>query len=126
LVSDPHMYLTEVRFYDDIRPGLACETPAVYACDVDEQTHRFAVVIEDVAQRGARFPTALTALSADDVAPLMSTLAELHAANWGRPDLEAAFDWLETSTRGASADWWTASDGRRVFDFELGEAYKAA
>jgi aminoglycoside phosphotransferase (APT) family kinase protein len=126
LVADPHMYLTEVRFYDRIRPTLDCETPAVYACDVDEATNRFAAVIEDVSQRTARFPTAASDLSADELAPLMSTLAALHAANWGRPDLESTFGWLETSTRGRSADWWRSADGRSVFEQELGEDYKAA
>ncbi len=126
LVADPTMYLTEVRFYDRIRPGLDCETPAVYACAVDEETNRFAVVIEDVSQRKARFPTALTDLAGAELAPLMSTLAALHAPNWGRPDLESAFGWLETSTRGRTAEWWTAAEGREVFDFELAEDYKAA
>jgi aminoglycoside phosphotransferase (APT) family kinase protein len=126
LVADPHMYLTEVRFYDRIRPTVDCETPAVYACDVDEETNRFAAVIEDVAQRKARFPTAETNLAADELAPLMSTLAALHASNWDRPDLESTFNWLETSTRGRSADWWLGAGGRETFEFELAEPYKAA
>jgi aminoglycoside phosphotransferase (APT) family kinase protein len=126
VVADPHMYLTEVRFYERIRPGLDCETPAVYACAVDEETNRFAAVIEDVSQRKARFPTAETRLSGDELASLMSTLAALHATNWGRLDLESAFGWLETSTRGRSAEWWLNHDGRHAFDFELGEPYKAA
>jgi aminoglycoside phosphotransferase (APT) family kinase protein len=126
LVADPHMYLTEVRFYERIRPGLDCETPAVYACAVDEETHRFAAVIEDVSQRKARFPTAATSLSGDDLAALMSTLAALHAPNWGRRDLEPAFPWLETATRGRSAQWWLSPEGRYAFDFELREPYKAA
>ena len=126
MVADPHMYLTEVRFYERIRPGLDCETPAVYACAVDERTNRFAVVIEDVSQRKAGFPTAETHLSGDELASLMSTLAALHAANWDRPDLESAFDWLETSIRGRSAEWWLNREGRRAFDFEVGEPYKAA
>jgi aminoglycoside phosphotransferase (APT) family kinase protein len=54
----------------------------------------------------------------------MTTLAGLHAANWGRTDLEAAFDWLETSTRGNTANWWTGG-GREAFEHELQEPYKA-
>jgi aminoglycoside phosphotransferase (APT) family kinase protein len=126
LVADPHMYLTEVRFYDSIRPTLDCETPAVYASGVDEATNRFAAVIEDVSQRKARFPTAETDLSADELAPLMSTLAALHAANWARPDLAARYPWLETSTRGRSAQWWLDTGGRDTFEAELGEDYKTA
>jgi aminoglycoside phosphotransferase (APT) family kinase protein len=125
-VSDPHMYLTEVRFYERIRPGLDLETPAVFACVIDEATNRFAVVIEDMIHGGARFPTALAGLSGDELAPLMSTLAALHAPNWGRNDLESSFDWLETSTRGNSAIWWISPAGRGAFDAEIAAApYKA-
>lgn len=125
-VADPHMYLTEVLFYDRIRPGLDLETPAVYACDIDEQTYRFALLIEDVSRRSASFPTALSGLRGDDLAPLMSTLAALHAANWGRRDLESRFGWLETSTRGKSAQWWCNPEGRAVVAAELAnDAYKA-
>jgi aminoglycoside phosphotransferase (APT) family kinase protein len=124
LVSDPHMYMTEVRFYERVHPALDCETPAVYGYGLDEETNRFAVVIEDLSLSGAHFPSALTPLTADDVAPLMTTLAGLHAANWGRTDLEESFGWLETSTRGKTAAWWTEG-GRAAFEYELQEPYKA-
>jgi hypothetical protein len=106
LVADPHMYVTEVKFYEQIHPTLTCETPAVYAWALDEQTNRFAVVIEDLTLRKAAFPTALSGLTAADVAPLMSNLAKLHAPHWGQPDLELTYPWLETSTSGKSAEWW--------------------
>jgi aminoglycoside phosphotransferase (APT) family kinase protein len=125
LVSDPHLYVTEVRFYERIQSTLDCETPAAYAYGLDEETNRFAVVMDDLAWRHAHFPSALTQLTADDVAPLMTTLAGLHAANWGRTDLESAFDWLETSTKGKTAQWWTAG-GREVFHAEMQEPYKAS
>ena len=85
LVADPHMYVTEVKFYEQIHPTLKCETPEVYAWALDEQTKRFAVVIEDLSLRDAVFPTALSGLTADDVAPLISNLAKLHAPHWGQP-----------------------------------------
>jgi aminoglycoside phosphotransferase (APT) family kinase protein len=124
LVADPHMYLTEVYFYDRLRPEIEFETPAVYACEIDEQTNRFAVVIEDVAQRSARFPTALSGLSGTDLMPLMTTLAALHAANWGRADLESQFPWLESASTGKTAEWWLSDEGRQNIDIELREDYK--
>jgi aminoglycoside phosphotransferase (APT) family kinase protein len=124
LVADPHMYATEVYFYDRIRPGLELETPAVYACEIDEETNRFAVVIEDVAQRAARFPTALSGLSGADLMPLMSTLAALHAANWGQSGLESRYPWLESATVGKTAEWWLSDEGRHSLDIELQEDYK--
>jgi aminoglycoside phosphotransferase (APT) family kinase protein len=125
LVSDPHMYVTEVRFYDEIRPNLDCETPAVYAWALDDETSRFAVVIEDLALRSATFPSALSGLTADDVAPLMTTQAHLHAVNWGDADLEDRYDWLETSTRGKSAAWWR-TDALGVAAAEVDQPYKQA
>ena len=124
LVADPHMYVTEVRFYERIRPTLGCETPAVYGFGLDEDTSRFAVVIEDLALRGAAFPTALSGLTGDDLAPLMTTLAQLHAPNWGRSDLAFHFDWLETTTNGKTARWWI-EESRSLVEAELGEPYKA-
>ena len=125
LVADPHMYVTEVKFYDQIHPNLRCETPEVYALALDEETSRFAVVIEDLSLRDAVFPSALSALTADDVAPLMSNLAKLHAPHWGRKDLEQVYPWLETSTTGKSSEWWR--DGARdVAQFELQQRYKLA
>ncbi len=125
LVADPHMYVTEFRFYDEIRPALDCETPAVYGWALDEVTSRFAVVIEDLALRSATFPSALSGLTAADVAPLITTLAGLHAAYWGRSDLDRRFGWLETSTRGKTATWWR-DEAKAVAEAELEQPYKAA
>ncbi len=125
LVADPHMYVTEVRFYEQIHPTVKCETPEVYAWALDEETNRFAVVIEDLSLRDAVFPTALSSLTADEVAPLISNLAKLHAPHWGQPDLERAYPWLETSTSGKSSEWWRDSAGD-VALVELQEPYKLA
>jgi aminoglycoside phosphotransferase (APT) family kinase protein len=54
----------------------------------------------------------------------MTTLAGVHAANWGRTDLAADLYWLETSTTGKTADWWTVG-GREAFAHELQQGYKA-
>ena len=123
LVADPHMYATEVKFYEQIHPTVKCETPDVYAWALDEETNRFAVVIEDLSLRDAAFPSALSALTTDDVAPLMANLAKLHVPHWGRTDLEQAYPWLETSTRGKSSEWWRES-ARDVALFELQQQYK--
>jgi aminoglycoside phosphotransferase (APT) family kinase protein len=125
LVADPHMYVTEVKFYERIQPTVRCETPKVYAWALDEDTNRFAVVIEDLTLRGAAFPTALSAMTADDVAPLMTNLARLHAPHWGRRDLEQIYPWLETSTAGKSSEWWRHG-AHDVALFELQQPYKLA
>jgi aminoglycoside phosphotransferase (APT) family kinase protein len=124
IVADPHMYVTEVRFYQHLRPSLTCETPHLYAWALDEDTNRFAVVIEDLSLRSATFPTALSGLTAVDVVPLMRTIARLHAPNWGRGDLESSYPWLETATKGKTATFWR--DGvREAFEIEMEDGYKA-
>ncbi len=123
LVADPHMYVTEVNFYDQVHPTVKCETPQVYAWALDDETKRFAVVIEDLSLRDAVFPTALSGLTADDIAPLISNLAKLHAPHWGQADLELTYPWLETSTSGKSAEWWGVG-GRDTAVAELQQAYK--
>ena len=47
----PEMYLTECRFYRDLAPELAIETPSVYALEVDESTGAFVLLMEDLAAR---------------------------------------------------------------------------
>src|SRR3954454_13507423 len=102
-----------------MRASVTLATPAVYACEIDEETNRFAVVIEDLSQRSAGFPTALSGLSGAELMPLMTTLATLHAANWGRSDLEPRYPWLESATTGKTAEWWLGDDGRQSFMTEL-------
>jgi hypothetical protein len=124
-VADPHMYVTEVLFYERIRPELTCETPEVFGYGLDLETSRFALVIEDLLLRDAVFPSALSGLTGEDLAPLMSTFARLHAPYWGRADLRRRFDWLETTSEGKSARWWIEGAPDVVAN-ELEQEYKAA
>lgn len=126
LVTDPHMYVTEVRFYDAIRPHVELETPEAFAWDVDEATGRHALLLADLGEQGAAFPSAVTDVTVDDVAALLGNVARLHAAHWARPDLQRRYPWLETSTTGPSAEWW-GQQARGVAEQELVAApYKAA
>src|SRR4051794_19453680 len=123
LVSHPHIFLKEVKFYEQLRDSLGCEVPHAYARVLDKAPSRFAVAIEDLSLRSASFPTALSGLTADDIAPLMTTIARLHAGNWGRHDLEHQYDWLETASRGKSASWWVG-EGNEAVRWELDVPYK--
>ena len=96
----------------------------VYAWALDEETNRFAVVIEDLSLRSATFPTALSGLTAEDIEPLMRTIARLHAPNWGRRDLASCYPWLETATSGKTATFWRDA-ARQAFEIEMTDGYKA-
>lgn len=85
----------EVGFYRDLRPGLDVEAPKILGSRFDRRTGRFAIVLEDLAARGAQFVDTRTPLSVDQAAAALSTLAVLHAATSRRSDLPG---WLSTNS----------------------------
>lgn len=99
----------EVGFYRDLRPGLAVEAPAVLGSRFDRRTGRFAIVLEDLAARGATFVDTRTPLTADQAATALGTLAGLHGATAGRRDLPG---WLRTNSEDALLPLVAAGLGR--------------
>jgi hypothetical protein len=104
MLARPHapeaMYSNEVRFYRDVRPTLEIEAPAVYASLFDPETGQFGVIMEDLKQRGARFPNATTPVSVDEVRGLVETLADLHSAFWQSARFDEDLSWLATPCSG--------------------------
>ncbi len=94
------MYINEVRFYRTIRSELTIEAPICYGSVFDESNRSFAVLMEDLTLREARFPNALTGVTVDEVRGLVSTLASLHARYWQSPALESELGWLATPLEG--------------------------
>lgn len=99
----------EVGFYRDLRPSLDLEAPEVVASRFDRRTGRFAIVLEDLAARGAGFVDTRTPLSVDQAAAALSTLASLHGATSRRTDLPA---WLSTNSGDSLMPLVTATLGR--------------
>lgn len=108
----PEMYLTECRFYRDLAPELAIETPAVYGMEVDEATGAFVLLMEDLGARGARLGIATEPVSPDEVAAVLETLAALHAPFWESPRLAGDLSWLQLPTESAFVDFWRRSGPR--------------
>ncbi len=94
------MYQVESRFYHDIRRQVDFEAPAVYGAEYDSHSRQFAVLMEDLTLRGARFPTALESQSLDTVRHTLDQMATLHARYWNHPDLEGALGWIPTRLSG--------------------------
>ena len=94
------MYEVESRFYKQIRPQLEIEAPQVFGARYDERTRHFAVLMEDLTLRGARFPNALESLPLETVRSTLSTLAHMHARYWNSPELDAELDWVPTRLEG--------------------------
>jgi hypothetical protein len=108
MLASPHapaaMYENEVRFYRELRGDLDIESPAVYASSFDPASGRFGLMLEDLTERGARFPSALDPVSLDEVRSILGHLATLHARFWDSPRLEDELSWLSTPVTGGMSD----------------------
>jgi hypothetical protein len=108
MLASPHapavMYENEVRFYRELRDDLDIETPAVYAGSFDASSGRFGLLLEDLTEREARFPSALDPISLDEVRSILGHLAALHARFWDSPRFAGDLAWVGTPLTGGMAD----------------------
>lgn len=94
------MYRNEVRFYDSVRDELPIEAPATHGAFFDDRTRHFGVLMEDLRERGARFPNALESQDLGTVRDLLGQLAAMHARHWNGPRLSADLSWIPTRLAG--------------------------
>jgi hypothetical protein len=108
MLASPHapeaMYENEVRFYRELRDDVDIETPAVHASSFDPATGRFGLLLEDLTERGARFPSALDPVSVDEVRSILGHLATLHGSFWDSPRFDDELAWVGTPLTGRMAD----------------------
>lgn len=120
------MFRCEVEFYRQMRPELAIETPAVFGCELDEETSHFVVLMEDINARGARFGNATKPYSPEEVASILDSMAEFHARYWQSPLLRNKFSWLESHLEGGNADYFrNVCPALLLQEYEL-SSYKTA
>jgi aminoglycoside phosphotransferase (APT) family kinase protein len=96
---DP-MYMTEARFYREIRPELDLEIPRTFGSVYDTRSRQFAILMEDLRLRGARFPNAMMNIPVEQVRALVTLLARLHAQYWQCPRFERELAWVPTRLSG--------------------------
>jgi hypothetical protein len=96
-------YRNEVSFYRDVRPGLTIQAPQVYGAAYDPQSGHFALVLEDLTARGARFPNVTESVDVGQVRGLLETQAALHAGFWDSPRFSADLAGVETHLEGGVA-----------------------
>jgi len=84
-------YVNEVRFYQELAPGLGVHTPRCYYADIDEESASFVLLLEDLAP--ARQGDQLEGCSVDEAHIAIDELVELHAPRWGDPAL-SRISWL--------------------------------
>ena len=95
------LYQNEVRFYNGVYPGLRdVEVPFSLGGVYDSKTQAFALLLEDLTLRGARFPNTRDRITVDEVRAMLDTLARLHARYWLSPRFAGSFSFLETHTDG--------------------------
>ena len=108
MLASPHapaaMYDNEVRFYRELRDGLDIETPAVFASTFDRATGRFGLLLEDLTERDARFPSTLDPVSLDEVRSILGHLATVHARFWESPRFAGDLSWIGTPIAGGMSD----------------------
>lgn len=78
-------YLREVFFYRDIQKTVDIETPMVYFADVDNETHDFVVLMEDLAP-GSQGDQ-IRGCNVDEAALALEQIAKLQGPRWGDPKL---------------------------------------
>ena len=118
------MYSTEVRMYRDVLPALAVEQPHVFAVDAAEGDIEFSILMEDLGQRpGLRIGSVLEPASPDDVDNVLSTVAAIHAAWWGR--LPDHLPWAVTPDTNAQMRFWREI-GPRLARKHLRAGHRAA
>lgn len=94
------LYANEVNFYHRLRADVPVEAPLCLGAHYDAESRRFALLLEDLTQRGAVFPNALTPLSLPQVEAVLDSLARLHAHYWQHDEFSSKFTWLETHVSG--------------------------
>jgi hypothetical protein len=84
-------YENEVRFYQQLAPELAMRTPRVFHAEIEVDTARFVLLLEDLApgQPGDQ----IAGCSPELAEIALDELVKLHAFRWGDPGL-AELEWL--------------------------------
>jgi hypothetical protein len=104
MLASPHapaaMYENEVRFYREVRADLDIEAPVAFASSFDPSTGRFGLLLEDLTERGARFPSALDPVRVGEVRSILGHLANLHARFWDSARFDDDLAWVGTPMSG--------------------------
>jgi hypothetical protein len=93
-------YESEVRFYQELAPDLPIRTPRAYYADIDVESARFVLLLEDLApaQQGDQ----LGGCTPAQAHMALQELVKLHASRWGDRTL-ADIEWLHRDRAGTQA-----------------------
>lgn len=78
-------YVNEAHFFDSWAPRLpSIEIPRCYFAAADAEKGQGILLLEDLGQRGCTFNRAFTPLTVGQARGVLSVLAALHGATWGK------------------------------------------
>lgn len=115
------LYANEVRFYRQLQPelassafsgpGLEIETPLCVGGDYDAASGTYALVLEDLGQRGVTFPSVRTSLTLPQLRNMLAMLARLHGHYWQSPRFAGDLSWVESHVAGDLHTLFHSPDG---------------
>lgn len=76
----------------------------MYGSHFDPDSGHFGLLLEDLTERGARFPSAIEPVSLDEVRSLLGHLAALHGRFWDSARFSGDLDWVATPMQGGMFD----------------------
>ncbi len=88
-------YYREVKFYQNLQAKAKISTPVCYHADLNEDTHEFVLMMEDLAP--AEQGDQLQGCTLDEARLVVSEAAKLHASFWNDDSLDEHFWIQETS-----------------------------
>jgi thiamine kinase-like enzyme len=89
----------EVRFYQELAGDVPVRVPRVFAARATSGHERFVLLLEDVAQGGARFVELGDQAGEAEARAVVTALASLHAAFWQSPRFETDLAWVRCLER---------------------------
>jgi hypothetical protein len=130
------IYANEMRFYRDVLPLFNLNVPKCFFADLDHQTGKACIIMEDLADRGIKFFSAKTPLSYDEAKGFVGELARWHAITWNHASISpggAFTSWMcpllgGGPLAGGSGDagpWQSSWDLSPIWEWQFGEKYWA-
>ncbi len=102
------LYENEVNVYTQLRPAEFMVSPVTLGGAFDPQTKTFILLLEDLRDREAVFPSVQTEISMKQMRSMIDQYASLHARYWNHPEFGRSLGWLEDHTRGAIHELFTS------------------
>ncbi len=113
------LYENEVNVYTQLRPAEFMIAPVTLGGTFDPRTKTFMLLLEDLRDREAVFPSVKTEISMAQMQSMIDQYASLHARFWNHPEFGRSLGWLEDHTRGAIHDLFTSKQVAGFAEYQV-------